>query len=222
MKVAIIESYPIILSGLSNLLRDSFEEMELIECGSYQKLITAAKNSQPDLIILGVGNQPNKACVCEIKIVGDTFPNTSIIVYDGLVNRSGVSELFNMGIRAYLSTMDDISDLKQCIADVLNGKKYIACETILRLLLKESNTTVDSRKLGSVSRRRPGFKNDFKASLSNGEKKVASLLCVGKRTSQIAYELGKKPSTVSTVKANIYRKLNVSNVVDLMRILRHE
>ncbi|MCE2656550.1 MAG: helix-turn-helix transcriptional regulator [Sediminibacterium sp.] len=58
-----------------------------------------------------------------------------------------------------------------------------------------------------------------KYKLSNRENHIALLILDGKRTLDIALELGIKPNTVSTIKKNIFYKTGVRTIVDLYKIL---
>ena len=58
--------------------------------------------------------------------------------------------------------------------------------------------------------------NDLINLLSVLESEIMQLLLKGFRTAEIAKELKLAPSTISTVKFKIYRKMQVTNVVDLM------
>ncbi|SEJ85517.1 regulatory protein, luxR family [Dyadobacter sp. SG02] len=51
------------------------------------------------------------------------------------------------------------------------------------------------------------------------ESKVARLLMSGMKNSMIANELNRDRSTICTIKANIFRKTNVSTLNDLMLVL---
>ena len=57
---------------------------------------------------------------------------------------------------------------------------------------------------------------DYK--LSSREKEVVSLLVKGMKIKDIASTLNIKSNTVSTIKKNIYYKLQVRNFVDLLKI----
>ena len=54
--------------------------------------------------------------------------------------------------------------------------------------------------------------------LSNREKEVVSLIVKGMKIKDIATALNIKSNTVSTIKRNIYYKLEVRNIVDLLKI----
>jgi DNA-binding NarL/FixJ family response regulator len=218
MKIAIIEKSPIVLNGVSTILKSLIDEIEPIECITYQELLMVTEIPIPYFIIYGVNNLSNKECLAEIQIINRAISGASVIVLDDKLDRSIVSELFAEGVQGYLTKLDEISDLKKCIIDVKNGKRYIGSETIIRLLQEQS---VENAAKGKGPIRSTRLRS-HRSQLSTGEQKIASFLCKGKRTSQIAFELGKKPSTISTVKANIFRKLDISNILDLRLALNQD
>ncbi|WP_377105530.1 LuxR C-terminal-related transcriptional regulator, partial [Propionicimonas sp. T2.31MG-18] len=58
--------------------------------------------------------------------------------------------------------------------------------------------------------------NNF-SELSASEQRVMYLLIQGKYTKEIASDLNLKVSTISTYKSRIFEKLNVGNVIDLIK-----
>jgi DNA-binding NarL/FixJ family response regulator len=79
---------------------------------------------------------------------------------------------------------------------IMNGKKYLD-ESLTEYLLA-------------------GLENgNSKPQLSPREAQIANLLVHGMRTVTIADNLNLASSTVSTIKFNIYKKMNVQNIVDL-------
>jgi DNA-binding CsgD family transcriptional regulator len=52
------------------------------------------------------------------------------------------------------------------------------------------------------------------------ENQILQMLMEGKSTLNIATELGIKSNTVSTIKARIFHKLNVNNVVELVQLYK--
>ena len=57
--------------------------------------------------------------------------------------------------------------------------------------------------------------------LSTREVEVLKLLSSGKKNKEIALELSINEKTVSTYKARLYKKLNVTNLVDLVHQGQH-
>jgi DNA-binding NarL/FixJ family response regulator len=56
--------------------------------------------------------------------------------------------------------------------------------------------------------------------LTNREFEITKFLLDGTRTRDIANQLCLKPNTVSTIKKNIFIKLNVDSVIDLYKLLK--
>jgi DNA-binding NarL/FixJ family response regulator len=58
--------------------------------------------------------------------------------------------------------------------------------------------------------------------LSTREVEVLKLLSIGKKNKEISEELDINEKTVSTYKARLYKKLNVTNLVDLVHQAKHQ
>ena len=58
-----------------------------------------------------------------------------------------------------------------------------------------------------------------KYKLSKREVDVTLLIFNGKRTLEIATDLGIKPNTVSTIKKNIYYKIGVRTLIDFYKLV---
>jgi two-component system invasion response regulator UvrY len=57
--------------------------------------------------------------------------------------------------------------------------------------------------------------------LSTREVEVLKLLSIGRKNKEIAQELDINEKTVSTYKARLFKKLNVTNIVDLIHQAQH-
>jgi DNA-binding NarL/FixJ family response regulator len=55
--------------------------------------------------------------------------------------------------------------------------------------------------------------------LSSQEYEIASQLLKGLSTNNIAQKIGRKATTISTIKNNIFKKLEVDNIIKLPRVL---
>lgn len=65
-------------------------------------------------------------------------------------------------------------------------------------------------------------KNNAFSILSERESKVLSLILVGKRTNEIAMDLGIKSNTISTYKKNIFFKMRVNSSIELYKLALSE
>ena len=111
-----------------------------------------------------------------------------------------------IGVDGYLSKLNDLAELVACINDISRGKHYICSDALYAMLLTKSTSE------------RPNVQK-VNHQLTSREFEVANYLSEGLQTKIIAQKLGRAPSTISTTKANIFKKLKVDNVVKLRDLI---
>jgi DNA-binding NarL/FixJ family response regulator len=211
-KIYIIDRHPISRNGLKLLLQDIGNNLEILEGYSLEDLFTKNSTTSPDILLLATNTLSLKS-IDNYPILGRISATTKIIVYDD--NEKTDSTFFRycfntLGVKGYIPKHCSLTEFRNCFNEVATGAKYIESQIAIELILNHPN---------HESQKKKHFR---KIALSRGELKVAQDLCAGKRTSQIAAETGRKPSTISTIKANVFRKMAVKNVIDLRLILQND
>ena len=126
-----------------------------------------------------------------------------------LSDQTGFSEmqfLFSLGIKGYVDSSASLEVIRKAAEIVLSGMLYV-----------EPSMLVDYFDICSSSRNTAEPNAERK--LSDKELEIAIFLAAGLRTAEISEILDKRASTVSAHKRNIFSKLRVNNVVELMRYM---
>lgn len=199
MNIAIIDKYPMLRLGVTNMLSTHFPQAVFVEQDSVESIQQAAFTEDFDLIILGVGQQPASEDIAVLKKLKKLYPLSHVIVYDEKADLVMVSQYFRAGIQGYISKQADPAELIGCIQQVMARQRYVAAE-IVDLTLKQYGASSSGRS---------------KIMLSPRENQIATFLCEGMSTSAIARALDRKASTISTIKFNIFQKMHVDNVIKL-------
>lgn len=165
-------------------------------------------NTRFDIIILGNSGSVSES-VLTIQKLREGFRNVPIIVFDENETSNLILRYLENGVNGCLRKETLHEDLLPCINEVLHGKGYLSPDILQNLL-----TSLNKRK-GKRSK-------DILPHLTARESQIAELLCAGMRTTLIANTLGRKSSTISTIKNTIFRKMNVQNIVDLSKMLGTE
>ena len=205
MNIVLIDKHPILRTGLAFFLKDHFNEATILESDSVTTFHESYRDQKPDLIILGISQDSTGNNLSFINIVKKKYPKASIVLYDEKPGTSMVFHYLKAGIKGYLSKQNNLTELIDCISDVLKGRRYI-CNEVLEIILNgnfvEKNTSMDENM-----------------SLTSREYEIAQYLSQGMKTSLIAQTLGRKMSTISTIKTNIFKKLDVDNILKLREVL---
>ena len=127
------------------------------------------------------------------------------MVFSGFDENVYARQCIRQGADGFISKSASDAEFKRAIHKILKGQIYVS-ERIQQDLLTEFN----------------GIKNNSGnplSELSTRETDVMNLLTKGLSTSEISQNLNIQPSTVSTYKNRIFKKLAVRNVVELIDIV---
>jgi DNA-binding NarL/FixJ family response regulator len=126
----------------------------------------------------------------------------SIIIYDEAPDIHQTIELINLGVNGYISSGDSLEEFKDCVEAVSKNKNYIS-QNVFRMILH--NETPFMHPIAKLSFR---------------EQQIAQFLTDGKKVSEIAVMLKRRPSTISSVKSSVFKKLKINSLIELYRLMR--
>ena len=202
MKIVIVDKFPIICLGLNLFVKEYFPGATVVELDTIGSLKEDSLRNV-DLIIWGttpLSGSEYPSVVCKIK---ELDPRIKFIIYDEFHEPETILSCIDAGVNGYLSKEADLLHLKECIKEVLKGKKYFGTEAIVSLLNTERAAIV-----------RTTFPQQ-KVQLTAREYEIAKYLSQGKKTGWIASTLDRKASTISTIKSSIFKKLKIDNIMRL-------
>lgn len=131
-----------------------------------------------------------------IKKVRTHYPKLKIIlIVDN--DKTAAIHYLKKGVNGLLSRKMSKEEFHKAFKAVLNGSTYTS-ESINNSILNE----ISGMNQLSI--------------LSPREAQVSEFLVKGLRTSEICCKLNLAPSTVSTMKTSVYRKMKVTNVIELI------
>jgi len=198
LKIAIVETRPIFRRGLAGVFTESWESAALIEAGSVEELTSLPGDQGPAIILIGLESEKDRNSIQQIAGLNVKYPSAKIIIYDYRDDLKMIPRLLNLGVFGYLVADFDVSELRLCLNTILQGKKYISNEIVWEYLNHESEVI-----------------NHAKARLSKTEEVVAAYLTQGMSVTRIAETMNRQISTISTIKAKIFKKMRVANVLEL-------
>lgn len=200
MKIALINKVPIYRSGMAFFLRGELpHETEIIESESVSRL-QADGPLDIDLIIMATEQMSDMLVVPSILEAKKNYPFSKLIMVGKKESPSSIISYFSLGVLGYVDNEAALSELTRCVENVEAGKKFVNLDLLWTL--------------ASEARFQTGF-DETKRILTRREYRIAQCLMEGKRVTWIARELNLKPSTISTVKATIFKKLGVSDIIKL-------
>lgn len=193
--IMIADDHQLFLDGMIRILDDETDFTIIGAYNSSSKLFHALNNQQPDLIILDI-QMPNKNGFDLCIQIKSRFPIIKILFISMLESADMIRNIKKIGANGFMSKTTDAFVVKKTIREILNGKDVFL--PIERKTSVEENLTV----------------NIF--SLSKREIEIISLIKKGLSSKQIADFLTISNYTVETHRKNIFRKLKVKSVSELV------
>lgn len=196
---AIIDSRPIFRMGLGASLAQIQESAKILEFSHY----TEVSEIPSEVIFLFGGDLSDSEILISIKNLHRANIHSKIVLYDYRHSLNFLLSCFHEPLNGYLPGNFSNSDLQDCLLCLEKNKMYLNSEVAYQILITNINTKEKSKKIV----------------LSSLETKVADYLLRGMGTTQIAGLMDRRPSTISTVKAKIFKKAKVDNVIDLATVM---
>ena len=199
-KIGIADSLPVVVHGLQSYFHGN-TKMEVIgSAKNLESLLSLLETKRFDILLLDVELE-GLSSIRDIKSLLKDFPETKIILFTDVSEQMYAPTAIKAGVSAYVSKRSDLKELEGTISKVLEGK-VVFSETVKK--------SIEMLSKGKKSERL--FKK-----LSTREIEVLRYLNDGKKNKEVAQILGLDEKTISTYKLRLLAKLNVTNLVDLLK-----
>jgi DNA-binding NarL/FixJ family response regulator len=199
--VALVDNYPIVRMGFSQFFKETFSDEFHVEVADDMDGFSSVK-LKPDIIILAINGNNMQRFEQQVHVCKSAYAPAKIVVYGDHFDYDELTKLIGMGVSGFMVKSSDISQITTCVNEILH-RDHFFCSELVGLIL--ANLTTPKKAVTGV----------VKARLSAREEEIASYLLKGMKTSDIAERLGRKATTISSIKNNLFRKMNVSNVMAL-------
>lgn len=194
-RILIADDHTLFNEGVKNLLSENYEIIAQIYDGA--GVIPAIQGKSPDVVILDI-NLPVINGLTLARDIKTGFPAVKVIFLSMYTEMRFVEEAKKLKVNGYLLKHSTKEELIRGIEQVLSGHDFW-----------------DPK----LDREKP-VEDDFfvkKFSLSPREIEIIGLIRTGFSTREIAEKLYLNHETVKTHRKNIYYKLNISKLPELIR-----
>ena len=202
-KLLIVDDHPAIRMAVKILLEQDGHHV-LGEVDNGVDAIAMVKINQPDIVILDIGI-PQLDGIEVIKRIKLLDMGTKILVLSAQSTHHVMVRCFQAGADGFLSKLDDLLLLKGAILKIKKKQRYFPREVI-----------AGARHAHAVDR------EDLLSALSSRELSVLLQICQGQTNKQIAESMLLSEKTVSTYKTRLMKKLNITNIIDLVSLARRQ
>ena len=205
-KIIIIDDHPTVREGLKSIIRRN-EKLEIVgESGKGEDGLFLVNKLKPDLVVLDLSLKDLNGIQVTKQILKD-LPSTKVLIISVHSRIDYIKEAFLAGASGYIIKESAPDKLLEGIEKVLSGNyymdSYVSHEVVEEVLIGKKHIAE--------------AKTDSYGSLSNREQQILRFLAEGMQTKEIASKLFISVKTVENHRANIMKKLNVKNIVELIK-----
>jgi DNA-binding NarL/FixJ family response regulator len=200
VKILVIDDHEIVRRGVKQILEENFLYVEVGEAETSQKGIAAVQQESWDLVIVDISlpDQSGLSLLCELH---STAPQLPLMVLSLHPEEQYAVRAFRAGAMAYLTKQTAPEELARAVKQVLTGRMYVSA-------------SLGEYMAGSLNKTPIGPDHH---TLSEREFEVLGLLAQGRSVKHIAKSLTLSIKTVSTYRARLLDKLQLTTTAELIR-----
>ncbi len=201
IRIAIADDHPIVVEGISNLLRSRDHFKITATYGSGAGLLEGLSHDVPDVLLLDF-YFPDTTAIQLVRVITKKYPELRILAITSSDNAMNVKDMMQNGCSGYILKSAALSVLIEAVETIYKGGQYL--QPAIKELLLESMLTPQHKKPA-----------DYK--LTQREQTILTLLSQGKTNSEIAEQLFVSLRTIENNRLSLYKKLGVRNTAELIK-----
>ncbi|MBD2701646.1 response regulator transcription factor [Spirosoma sp. BT702] len=199
-KILLIDDHQLFNDGIRVLLST---QPDLVVCGQVfeeKDILFAVQKHTPELVLLDLNIQGRSGLEIGMQLMSSQ-PNLKVVILTMYNQPKLFEEALKAGFHGYMLKDSTTAELLEGIRAVIAGRKYY-----------------DPRLVKQLSPSISPFKDDFalRANLTFRELEMIRLVREGLTSEEIADKLNLSLFTVKTHRRNIYYKLGIGNVAELI------
>lgn len=202
MTVIIADHHPLTRRGVRDILEEASNNFKVIdEVSNGDFLMDTLKRSTPALLILEL-NMPGINGFQILRNIKRQYPSLKVVIFTAYPDEIYAMHCINSGASAYIHKTTPPKEFASIINRVMDNRVFIN-----KKYFDESSSSTTIQKKTTLPRL---------GRLSARETEVLNLLLEGHRNKDIASQLSINEKTVSTYKSRLLKKLNLSNLAELI------
>ena len=195
VKLIIADDHVILREGIRQLMEFDGNMEVVAEVCDGLECINKVKELNPDLLLLDI-NMPKKNGMEVLKDIRSSNLKTKVLMLTVHDEVEYLLKALDVGVDGYILKEAGFSELKEAIATILRGEKYIQPEMVPLVNNRLVSYNTDKDKLDSLSKR---------------EREILKCISEGFSNKDISVKLDIREQTVKNHIASIFKKIEVSD-----------
>jgi DNA-binding NarL/FixJ family response regulator len=200
IRVFLADHQDLFREGLKEILSKNQDIQVTGEAGTGEKTLIKTLNNDYDVILIDI-SLPDINWLDLLNQIKEVKTHSKIIILNMHSEEQNVFQVYKAGAAGYFSKESSKDEFLKAIRKVAAGGRYVA-------------PTVAEELVTNIS---VGDDQSLHDKLSTREYQVMMMIASGKAVKDIARELERSPSTVSTLRRRILTKMKMKNSAELMK-----
>ncbi|WP_343608423.1 response regulator transcription factor [Chryseobacterium oranimense] len=196
------DDHSIVRQGMAILIDEVVPNSKIYQTSSSQQIVEMIKANGVEIAVIDA-HFPDGNSLHIIPLMKTAKPDIKILVFTGLEEELHVLKFIKAGASGYVSKLSEEKEIRQAISDIVHKGEYFS--PLSRNLMLQLVQNPDL--INPLSR------------LTKRELQIAEMYAEGHGNLEIANSLDIKQNTVSTIKKNIFDKLKIENLVELIDLI---
>ena len=204
IKVLLVDDHPVVHLGLSEALANLPDINVVAVADNGEKALAKIGEAKPDVVLLDL-KMPGLNGIEITRLIKADNPDVNIVIFSMHDEESFLSQAFQAGAVGYVLKGAPVGEVARALRETSKGDYFLCSrlqKDVVRDFFKVRQTTPEEVKYDRLTDR---------------EQQILRLLVNGHSTTVIGDMLFISHKTVETHRANIMQKLEVGNLVDLIK-----
>ena len=199
VRILVVDDYAIVRAGVQHFMADVPDMTIAGEAGSADEAIRMIRSQHWDIVLLDIA-MPDKSGVEVLKQIKREQPDLPVLILSMHPESRYAVQILRSGASGYVQKEALATELVEAIKTILDGHKYISY-AVAELLTADPGSDTDKPLHETLSARE--YDVFYKLSTGEGMTKIADDLCLSVKT-------------VSTYRARVMQKMNMTSNADII------
>lgn len=197
------DDHGIVRQGMALTINEIIPNAKIYQTSSLQQIVEEIQAKDIEIAIIDA-HFPGGNSLHILPQIKSVNPDIKILIFSGLEEDLYALKYINAGANGYLSKLSEEEEVKKAIQSIVQQGEYLSA-VVQNLLVQFANDPNAINPLSLLTKR---------------ELQIAELYAEGYGNLEIANHLDIKQNTVSTIKKNIFEKLKIENLVELIDLIK--